>query len=132
MKCHTCQKTLVGDRHAPNHARNWLHCPDQHVLNVALNANGDIVQYMLFWDDVERQSRYRLESYSDSNQTYMEQRPLKQREMPPGYVPNSIDPMKRRWSSVMSFPNFLSLTVKDDVIVVDNLINRLMKLRAFA
>ncbi len=132
MKCHTCQKTLVGDRHAPKHARNWLECPDMHVLNVALNANGDVTQYMIFWDDLEKDARYKLESYSDSNETYMSHRPLKQREMAPGYIPNSVDPMKRRWSSVMSFPSFLSLTVRDDIIVVDNLINRLMKLRAFA
>lgn len=132
MICHICQKTLVGDRYAPKHARNWYHCPDGHILNVAFDSEGNITQYMVFWDDNERQARYKLESYFETKETFMSYRPFQQRETEPGYVPNSQDAMKRRWSSVMSFPSFIPLSIKDDMVVMDNIVNRLMKLRAFA
>lgn len=135
IKCHTCQKELVNAPDTPKAVKYpWLECPALHVLGVTLNAQQEITGYMIYWDDIERDARYKLESRH--NHTTMAHRPLLQPENRPmenistsGFV-SDIRP--KRWSSVMEFPNFLPLTIKDDTIQIDNLIHRLLKLRAFS
>jgi hypothetical protein len=132
MKCHTCGEDLIQDSDDPFKRKRWA-CPSMHVLNVELDSEGTVVAYMIFWDDVERDGRYRLES--DRSGTNMRHRPLKQREVilplqrdKNGYLINE----NPRWKTMMEFSNFMPLTVKDDRIVIDNLIHRLLKLKAFA
>jgi hypothetical protein len=134
MKCHTCQQELVKvDPPLPCFDTFW-ECPQLHVLRLIINQAGEITAYMLFWDDIEKDLRYRLES--ESNHTNLRQRPLTQpenRKMEhignPGFI-GEERPI--RWSIVMTIKDYLPLSVKDDVIQVGNLIPRLMKLRAFS
>lgn len=132
MKCHTCQQELVPNRDIPN-VKRW-ECSLLHVHDVYFDSDGQITQYEIFWDDIDKDARYKLTSRQ--NKTIMYHRPFIQPENRPmehigakGFVGYDTP---RRWSTVMEFPNFLPLTIKDDIIQIDNLIHRLLKLRAFS
>ena len=129
MKCHTCNQELIPNRDQSN-IKRW-ECPNLHVMDIILDASNQISQYEIYWDDIDKDARYKL--ISRQNHTAMHHRPFIQPEQiierdKAGYIYT----MYRRWSTVMEFPNFLPFTIKDDIIQIDNLIHRLLKLRAFS
>ena len=128
MKCHICQQELV---HGPQKFQfipeSW-ECPQLHALHIILDVNEQIVQYMIFVDDPEKNLRYRLES--DNHETTLKQRIL---NSPIDKDFTFIEQALKRWSIIMTIKNFFPIYLNENqVIQVDNLIPRLLHLKAFS
>jgi hypothetical protein len=118
MKCHACDQELVRDLEYNAQEIYWA-CPSLHILTVVLDEAGNITQYRIYCDDIEKDSRYRLKS--NRYRTCLQHRSLKQKEI-----------QGPRWSTVMEFDGFMPLNIREDRIQIDNLVHRLLKLRAFS
>lgn len=128
IKCHTCQKELSLNKE--NNWHNYYECPDLHILNVEFDNEGIAMNYILFWDDVEKDLRFRLEA--NQNHTELRSRPLLQRKLP-DHLPGDIAQIvNKRWETLMTMDHFFPLILKDDTPQVENLFHRLLKLKAFA
>lgn len=116
MKCHWCHKELQHLKEETNYIgdNQWYECSDMHVT---LLINKDkVTQYTLFWED-QNQNRYKMIGLSGV--TYLEKC-------------NSItEYYKASYTTILKLDYMLDLHIENDTIQFDNIIERLLKLKAF-
>ena len=133
MKCHICQKTLQLQKDdpyiQPGEPSTW-ECPDMHAI-IELNRFDDsiIEGYKIYWDgDQDANERFQLNGkrttthYTRGNQSALYKRVV---------APKSSYSKYPSWSLVLSLDHFFELQLKDGLLQADNLIPRLLKLKAF-
>lgn len=136
IKCHICKQELARETFNGLFQPFW-ECPELHTLRVTLNNAGDIMSYMIFFDDVNKNLRYRMES--DDHETILQQRvltpPEEGREIISTGKVGTLDHHRefKRWSVIMTIGHFFPISLNEDqVIQVDNLVPRLLRLKAFS
>lgn len=133
MKCHLCQKTLQfipDDPYIqPGEPSTW-ECPDMHAT-IELDRFDDsiIVAYKLYWDgDLNARERFRITAKRHTDHWTKQHTVLYKRSSPP----ESSYARFPSWNAILTLDHFFELQIKDNIIQADNLIPRLLKLRAFS
>lgn len=117
MKCHVCAKKLfLFDN---RNFQVYLECPDGHAY-VTIKHN-DVIEYRLVWDmDDNAVERYWIQSNQKETR-----------------ITHSVYGSYNRVNllgankTVLTLNHFMPLKMKDDVILLDNIVPRLKKLIAF-
>ena len=113
LKCHTCKEVLK--RHTEG-GETLYECSSAHAS--VKHVNDQFISYVIIWDAKPNgQERYRI--ISSAYNTILQ-----------------LSTTEKYWrpyyKTVLTIDSHLTLPVKDDTIVVDNLIPRLQKLKAFS
>jgi hypothetical protein len=115
LKCHTCGKRLVlQDQFLQT--RDY-ECPDSHA-KISWH-NNQIIGYTIFWDaDSDANERYKLVAANGITTLFL-----------------SNNRQGKYWrvsySPILDMDRMLTLEIKENTIVVNNLVRRLQKLKAF-
>ena len=105
-------------------------CPDMHAIVELDRFDESIVAYSLYWDqDQFAQERFKLSARRTTNHWVKEHTTLYKIDTEANYRGYSRFP---RWIPILTLDHFLELKMVKDQIEADNLIPRLLKLRAFS
>lgn len=115
LKCHTCGRRLVLQEQFM--ATREYECPESHAEVTWFN--NQIIGYTIYWDaDEQANERYKLVCSNGITTLFL-----------------SNNRQGKYWrvsySPILNMENMLTLEIKDQTIVVNNLIHRLKKLKAF-
>jgi hypothetical protein len=114
LKCHACHRRLVL-LYNQGGSRTY-ECPEAHVTVIWQGIS--IIGYTLFWDaDLEASERYKMVS-SNGITTLFQSR-------------HSRKYYRALYEPILDMDRMLTLEIKDQTVVVNNLIPRLKKLKAF-
>jgi hypothetical protein len=134
MKCHICHKTLQfipDDPYMqPGEPSTW-ECPEMHAI-IHLNRFNDAIieSYQIYWDgDQDAKERFKLTGQRTTHYTKGNLSLLYKRET--YQLPSSYAKFPK-WKLVLTLDHFFELQIMDGQIQADNLIPRLLRLRAFA
>jgi len=121
MKCHWCHQELQQSK--VEFREGWWFCPDSHV-QIKIYA-GNIEAYTIYWDeDIHAENRYKLDG-AGRKTVMWHKKPLINALGVKSYIMGD-------YVKVMDIDRLLPLIIKDDVILFDNLIERLKKLKVFS
>lgn len=120
LHCHVCQKRLILESNLMG--VRYYECPETHTQVQWFGT--DIIGYTIFWDaDVAANERYKM--LGINNNTIL-------------YKKSIINLQNKHWGGkeviwkpVLSMEHLFKLEIKNNMLVVNNLIARLQKLKAF-
>lgn len=83
--------------------------------------NGKIVNYILYWDTLENDATYKLEAPPNENQTNF------------GVYGRSLlrTPYPNEWELIKTFDYVMPLPIKNGVLEIDKLMQRLLNMKVF-
>lgn len=128
MKCHLCKKEL--SQTSAEHSQITFECPDSHAL-VKLE-NNQIVHYSLLWDaDSNAKERYWIDAFDEINSKIKIARFNQRLKHQGTTIYKSTYGSPYKYFIIMEISNFIPLQINNDVICINNIVERISKLKAF-